>query len=78
MGIGDWAQSPIPNHQSPQCIIIFKYQFNRIIYKIKKNFNIIKKILQIYKSNYRYIAPTRLYFFHIYYTKKNFFIINKY
>jgi hypothetical protein len=46
LGIGDWAQSPIPNPQSPipnpQYLNIFNYnlkQINKIIKIINKNNN---------------------------------------
>ena len=56
LGIGDWAQSPIPNPQSPipkpqspyyNCIIIINYNYYSIFSdKAYKNyiFNFIKKI----------------------------------
>jgi len=55
LGIGDWAQSPIPNPQSPipnpqSPIILFKL-INNIIYSQKiKNQLISIKIYIIYKN----------------------------
>ena len=38
LGIGDWAQSPIPNPQSP---ILFNNLINKLLTTIKPIFNII-------------------------------------
>ena len=34
LGIGDWAQSPIPNPQSPIPIFLFNKKYNLFIMKI--------------------------------------------
>jgi hypothetical protein len=36
LGIGDWAQSPIPNPQSPSCFLILKIVKNTRLKYIRK------------------------------------------
>jgi hypothetical protein len=46
LGIGDWAQSPIPNPQSPIPNPQSPYkihQLQKIILKIEKNYNLFKR-----------------------------------
>jgi len=51
LGIGDWAQSPIPNPQSPipnpQIYCLFKTKINlssNLIYMYKYKFILVKKL----------------------------------
>jgi len=52
MGIGDWAQSPIPNPQSPipnPQLKIFYFFILTYFYKAKINFYLLKKFIIIFK-----------------------------
>jgi hypothetical protein len=48
LGIGDWAQSPIPNPQSPFILLKFFPFQNNLLFIVSEIISYLKKIIFIY------------------------------